>query len=66
MGDLSLSAGKNLEFKGKWWIARDRFYFKLLGMKGYMSIFQSGNTLALYDPTGTLYGKFTISSSQID
>jgi CubicO group peptidase (beta-lactamase class C family) len=62
-GELSLSASKNLEFKGKWWIARDRFYFKILGMKAYLSIFQKGDTLSLYDPTGTLYGKFTISET---
>lgn len=62
-GVLSLSASKNLEFKGKWWISKDRVYFNILGMKAYLSIFQRGNTLALYDPTGTLYGKFTISDS---
>ena len=62
-GELSLSASKDLEFKGKWWIARDRFYFKILGMKAYFSIFQNGDTLALYDPTGTLYAKFTISDT---
>jgi CubicO group peptidase (beta-lactamase class C family) len=62
-GELSLSASKNLEFKGKWWITRDRFYFKILGMKAYLSIFQKGDTLGLYDSTGTLYGKFTISET---
>ncbi|MGD9056236.1 MAG: serine hydrolase [Desulfobacterales bacterium] len=62
-GELSISASKNLEFKGEWWIARDRFYFKILGMKAYFSIFQNEDTLALYDPTGTLYGKFTISDT---
>jgi hypothetical protein len=44
-------------------IVRDRFYFKILGMKAYLSIFQRGDTLALYDPTGTLYGRFTISDT---
>jgi CubicO group peptidase (beta-lactamase class C family) len=62
-GELSLSASKDLEFKGKWWISRDRFYFKILGIKAYFTIFQKGDTLALYDPTGTLYGKFTISDT---
>jgi hypothetical protein len=62
-GELSLSASKDLEFKGKWWISRDRFYFKILGIKAYFTIFQERDTLALYDPTGTLYGKFTISDT---
>jgi hypothetical protein len=62
-GELSLSASKDLAFKGEWWIARDRFYFKILGVKAYFSIFQNGDTLALYDPIGTLYGKFTISDT---
>jgi hypothetical protein len=60
---LTLSASKELEFEGKWWISRDRFYFDILGMKAYFSIFQEGDTLGLYDPTGTLYGKFSISGS---
>lgn len=62
-GQLTLSASKELEFEGKWWISRDRFYFDILGMKAYFSIFQEGDTLGLYDPTGTLYGKFSISGS---
>jgi CubicO group peptidase (beta-lactamase class C family) len=62
-GELSLSASKDLVFKGKWWIFRDRFCFKILGIKAYFTIFQEGDTLALYDPTGTLYGKFTISDT---
>ena len=62
-GQLTLSASKKLEFKGKWWISRDRFYFDILGLKAYFSIFQEGDTLGLYDPTGTLYGKFNISGS---
>ena len=62
-GELSLSASNDLEFKGTFWIARDRLYFNILGMKAYLSIFQKGDTLALYDPTGTLYGKFTISDT---
>jgi len=60
---LTLSASKELEFEGKWWISRDRFYFDILGIKAYFSIFQEGDTLGLYDPTGTLYGKFSISGS---
>jgi hypothetical protein len=64
-GQLTLSATEELEFKGKWWISSDKFYFKILGIKTYLSIFREGNTLGLYDPTGTLFGKFNISSSQI-
>jgi CubicO group peptidase (beta-lactamase class C family) len=62
-GELSLSPSKDLEFKGTWWISKDRFYFNILGMKAYLTVFQDGNTLGLYDPTGTLYGKFTISDT---
>lgn len=62
-GELSLSASEDLEFKGKWWISKDRFYFNILGLKAYFSIFQEGDTLGLYDPTGTLFGKFSISDS---
>jgi hypothetical protein len=60
-GQLTLSASEELDFQGKWWISKDRFYFKILGIKAYFTIFQEGDTLGLYDPTGTLYGKFTIS-----
>jgi len=62
-GGLSLSASKDFEFKGKWWISKDRFYFNILGLKDYFYIFKEGDTLGLYDPTGTLFGKFTISGS---
>jgi hypothetical protein len=62
-GQLTLSASKKLEFKGKWWISKDRFYFDILGLKAYFSIFQEGDTLGLYDPTGTLYGRFKIKDS---
>ncbi len=60
-GQLTLSVSKKLEFRGRCWISRNRFYFDILGIKAYFTIFQRGDTLALYDPTGTLYGKFTIS-----
>jgi hypothetical protein len=60
-GQLTLSATEKLEFQGKWWISGDRFYFNILGIKAYLSIFQEGDTLGLYDPTGTLFGKFIIA-----
>jgi hypothetical protein len=62
-GQLTFTASDKLEFQGKWWISRDRFYFDILGIKAYFCIFQEGNTLSLYDPAGTLYGKFVISKS---
>lgn len=62
-GNLTLSASKKLKFEGKWWISRNRFYFDILGIKAYFSIFQEGDTLELYDPTDTLYGKFMICGS---
>ena len=64
-GQLTLSATEELEFKGEWWISKERFYFNILGIKAYLSIFKEGDTLRLFDPTGTLFGKFNISSSQI-
>ena len=60
-GELSLSPTEELKFKGRWWISRDRFHFNILGIKAYFSIFQEGNTIGLYDPTGTLFGRFNIS-----
>jgi hypothetical protein len=62
-GQLKLSASEELEFEGKWWISKDRFYFNILGIKAYFTIFQEGDMLGLYDPTGTLYGKFTITGT---
>jgi CubicO group peptidase (beta-lactamase class C family) len=59
-GQLTLSAAEELDFQGKWWISKDRFYFKILGTKAYFTIFQERETLGLYDPTGTLYGRFKI------
>lgn len=62
-GQLTLSAAEELDFQGKWWVSKDRFYFNILGIKAYFTIFQDGDTLGLYDPTGTLYGRFTISDT---
>lgn len=62
-GELSLSPTEELKFNGQWWISRDRFHFNILGIKAYFSIFQDRNTIGLYDPTGTLFGKFNISGS---
>ena len=59
-GQLTLSAAEELDFQGKWWISKDRFYFNILGTKAYFTIFQDRDTLGLYDPTGTLYGRFKI------
>ena len=62
-GQLTFTASENMVFQGKWWISRDRFYFDILGIKAYFSIFQEGNMLSLYDSADTLYGKFVISKS---
>jgi CubicO group peptidase (beta-lactamase class C family) len=62
-GQLTLSATDKLDFKGKWWVSNDRFYFNILGIKAYFTIFQERDTLGLYDPTGTLYGRFKINGS---
>ena len=62
-GELSLSATEGLEFKGKWWISGDRFHFKILGERAYFLIVQDGNTIKLFDPTGTLFGKFNLPAN---
>jgi CubicO group peptidase (beta-lactamase class C family) len=59
-GRLSLSATEELEFKGKWWISGDRFYFKILGVRAYFLMVREGNEIKLFDPTGTLFGKFNL------
>ena len=59
-GTLTFSAGANTEFTGKWWISNDRFFFKIFGMKAYFYIVKEGNTIKLFDPTGTLFGKFNV------
>ena len=64
-GQLSLSASKDIEFKGKWWLSEGRFYFNILGLKAYFYIFREKDTLGLYDPTGTLFGKFSISAANL-
>ena len=59
-GRLTFSVGRNIEFTGNWWIGGDRFYFKILEMKGYFHIIQDGESIKFFDPTGTLFGKFNI------
>ena len=61
-GELSLSASDELTFKGKWWISKSRFYFKILGIRAYFNILKEGDTFKMFDPTGTLYGNFQQSS----
>ena len=57
-GELSISASEELTFKGEWWISKGRFYFKILGLKAYFNIVKEGDTFKMFDPTGTLYGRF--------
>jgi CubicO group peptidase (beta-lactamase class C family) len=59
-GTLLFSAGANAKFSGKWWISGDKFYFRILGMKGYFHIIQEGESIKLFESTGTLFGKFNI------
>jgi CubicO group peptidase (beta-lactamase class C family) len=59
-GRLTFSAGENAKFTGNWWIGGDKFYFKIFGMKAYFQIIKEGRTIKLYDPTGTLFGKFNV------
>jgi len=57
-GSLLFSASDETEFKGKWWISGDRFYFKILGLRSYFKLIQEGDVIKLFDPTGTLFGEF--------
>jgi hypothetical protein len=57
-GTFLLSPAKDLAVEGKWWISGDRFYFKILGLRSYFHIVQDGNTIKLFDETGTLFGIF--------
>jgi CubicO group peptidase (beta-lactamase class C family) len=60
-GTLTFSAGEELKFTGKWWISGDKFYFKILGMKGYFHIIQEGESIKFFDPSGTLFGNFNVA-----
>jgi CubicO group peptidase (beta-lactamase class C family) len=57
-GKMLLSFGESVEFKGKWWISGNRFYFRILGLRSYFLIIQDDNTIKLFDPSGTLFGRF--------
>jgi len=57
-GELSLSTSDELEFKGKWWISKNRFYFNIQWTKAYFNILKEGDTFKTFDPTGTLYATF--------
>ena len=57
-GTFRLSPAKDLAVQGKWWISGDRFYFKILGLRAYFHIVQEGDTIKLFDDTGTLFGIF--------
>lgn len=60
-GTLAFSAGEELKFTGKWWISGDKFYFKILGIKGYFHIIQEGESIKFFDPSGTLFGNFNVA-----
>jgi CubicO group peptidase (beta-lactamase class C family) len=60
-GGLSLSAAEDLVFEGKWRISGGKFRFKILGLKSYFHVAREGDTIWLYDPTGTLFGEFDIA-----
>jgi CubicO group peptidase (beta-lactamase class C family) len=57
-GKLSFSVTEKLVYEGKWWISRDRFYFKISGLKSYFLVVKEGNSIKFFDTTGTLYAKF--------
>ena len=57
-GELSFSVSEELKYKGKWWVSRDRFYFKISGSKSYFLIVKEGNSVKFFDATGTLYCRF--------
>lgn len=59
-GTLRFAPFPDKAFKGKWWIAGDRFYFRLLGLRSYFKLVREGERLKLFDATDTLFGEFRI------
>lgn len=61
-GTLLFSPSEDKVIRGKWWVAGDRFYFKILGLRSYFKVVQEGDGIKLFDRTDTLFGDFHISS----
>ena len=59
-GTLTFSTGENGRYSGNWWISGDKFYFKILGMKGYFHIILEGDGIKFFASTGTLFGRFDV------
>lgn len=57
-GTMLFTPSDEVEFKGKWWISGDRFYFSLLGLRSYFDLIREGNVITLFDATGTMFGEF--------
>jgi CubicO group peptidase (beta-lactamase class C family) len=57
-GTMLFCPSEETEFKGKWWISGDRFYFKILGLRSYFELIRKGSVLTLFDATGTMFGEF--------
>lgn len=60
-GTMLFSPSETTQFRGKWWISGDRFYFKILGLRSYFELIQENDMIQLFDPTGTLFGEFNPS-----
>jgi hypothetical protein len=59
-GTLRFTPSPDKAFEGQWWIAGDRFYFKILGLRAYFKLVREGEHLKLFDATDTLFGEFRI------
>ena len=57
-GKMFFYPSEATEFKGKWWISGDRFYFKILGLRSFFELVRNGNIIRLYDETGTMFAEF--------
>jgi CubicO group peptidase (beta-lactamase class C family) len=57
-GTMVFSPSEQTQFKGKWWISGNRFYFNILGLRSYFELIREGAVIKLFDATGTLFGDF--------
>ena len=57
-GKFSVSQDGKPMITGKWQIYADGLVCEILGMKMFFYVIQKGDALELFDPTGTLFGKF--------
>jgi CubicO group peptidase (beta-lactamase class C family) len=63
-GTLLFSPSEAVEFKGRWWVAGDRFHFSILGRRSYFDLVRENDRIRLFDSTGSLFGEFENTPEQ--